>query len=223
LTAQYDASGNIVTNRAPFPGNIIPANRISPVAQAVMKYMPLPNTQLPGQRFGVDDFTLPNVYDKDRFYNLNMKFDWSVGDKNHFFLEEASNDRTENRPVNGLGLGGIPGTGIAEDGQLPFQRINDRYVLDWTGTVSPTLVVDVRASNTRFIEKGLGAANAGFDLTSLGLPQSLVSQLPQPQFFGVWTFSNPSGGNYQTLGRYQSVNITNSYGRNPFTIRTPPV
>ncbi len=212
LTAQYDASGNIVTNRAPFPGNVIPANRISPVAQAVMKYMPLPNTQLPGQRFGVDDFTLPNVYDKDRFYNLNMKFDWSVGDKHHFFLEEASNDRTENRPVNGLGPGGIPGTGIAEDGQLPFQRINDRYVLDWTGTISPTLVVDVRASNTRFIEKGLGADNTGFDLTSLGLPQSLVSQLPQPQFFGVWSFSNPSGGNYQTLGRYQSVNITNSYG-----------
>lgn len=212
LTAKYDASGNILVNRQPFPGNIIPQDRINPIAAAVAKYMPLPNTVTPGQRYGIDDLSLPNVFDKDRFYNMSMKFDWNLGDRNHVSLTEGSNDRTEHRPVNGLGPGGIPGTGVAEDGQLPFQRINDRYVLDWTATVSPTLVTDIRASNTRFIEKGLGADNTGFDLTSLGLPASLVNQLPQPRFFGVWTFGNPSGGNYNTLGRYQSVNITNSYG-----------
>ena len=213
-TAQYDTKGNIVANRAPFPGNVIPANRISPIAQAVTKYMPVPTTGslTPGVRYGIDDISLNSVFDKDRFYNMSMKFDWNFGDKNHVYVEEASNDRTENRPVNGLGLGGIPNTGVAEDGQLPFQRINDRYVLDWTATLAPTLVTDIRASNTRFIEKGLGAANTGFDLTSLGLPTSLVSQLPQPRFFGLWTFGNPAGGSYQNLGRYQSVNITNSYG-----------
>ncbi len=211
-TAVYDASGNIVTNRAPFPNNQIPASRISPVAQAVMKYMPMPTcpgTCDPGQRYSTNDIVLGGVYDADRFYNMQMKFDWSLGDKHHFFLEEGSNDRTEHRPVNGLGPGGIPGTGVGEDGQLPFQRINDRYVFDWTATLTPTTVLDVRASNTRFIEKGLGADNTGFDLTSLGLPKSLVAQLPQPQFFGVWAVSG-----YNTLGRYQSVNITNDYGLN---------
>ncbi|HKE24127.1 MAG TPA: carboxypeptidase-like regulatory domain-containing protein [Bryobacteraceae bacterium] len=213
-TAQYDAAGNILVNRSPFPGNLIPASRINPIALTVSKYMPMPTTGLltPGQRYGIDDYSLPNVFDKDRFYNMSMKFDWSFGDKHHVSVDEASNDRTEHRPVNGLGPGGIPGTGVGEDGQLPFQRINDRYVLDWTATLTPTLVTDIRASNTRFIEKGLGADNTGFDLTSLGLPASLVNQLPQPRFFGVWTFSNPSGGSYNTLGRYQSVNITNSYG-----------
>jgi len=212
LTAQYDSAGNIVVNRSPFPGNRIPQNRIDPIAAAVSKYMPSPNISTPGQRYGIDDLSLPNVFDKDRFYNMSMKFDWNFGERNHVSVEEASNDRTEHRPVNGLGPGGLPNTGVGEDGQLPFQRINDRYVLDWTATLSPTLVTDVRASNTRFIEKGLGADNTGFDLTSLGLPASLVNQLPQPRFFGVWTFANPSGGSYNTLGRYQSVNITNSYG-----------
>ena len=70
------------------------------------------------------------------------------------------------------------------------------------------MILNVRASNTRFIEKGTGAANTGFDLTTLGLPKSLVSQLPQPQYFGYWNFN----GNYNNLGRYASVNITNSYG-----------
>jgi len=205
LTAKYDASGNILVNRQPFAGNIIPSNRINPISAAITKYMPLPNGSTAGQRYGIQDYILANVEDKDRFYNMQMKFDWNFGDKHRVFVEEASNDRTENRPVNGI-------VGVAEDGQLPFQRINDRYVLDWTATLTPTVVTDLRASNTRFIEKGLGAANTGFDLTSLGLPASLVNQLPQPRFFGVWTFSNPTGGNYQTLGRYQSVNITNSYG-----------
>ena len=32
--------------------------------------------------------------------------------------------------------------------------------------------------NTRFIEKGSGFDNAGFDLSSLGIPKSLIAQLP---------------------------------------------
>ena len=200
LTATYDASGNILSNRLQFPGNIIPASRIDPVAKLVTKYMPLPNITTPGQTYSQQDFTLAGQFDADKYYNLTMRFDWNIGNKNRVFISEASNDRTENRPTNGI-------IGVAEDGQQPFQRINDRYVVDWTSTITPTTVVDIRIANNRFIEKGTGAANAGFDLTSLGLPKSLVSQLPQPQYFGNWTF-----GGYTELGRYASVNITNYYG-----------
>lgn len=199
-TAIYDQSGNVVQNRQPFPGNIIPANRINPAALALTKLMPLPNTTTPGFRYGTGDLSLPEVTDHDAYYNMTIKFDWTVGDKHRFFMREGSNDRTEHRPVNGI-------VGLGEDGQLPFQRINDTYVLDWTATLNPTTVMDVRASNTRFIEKGSGFDNAGFDLTSLGIPKSLVSQLPGGYLMGVWSI-----GGYQTLGRTTSDNITNSYG-----------
>ena len=53
-------------------------------------------------------------------------------------------------------------------GQQPFQRINDAYVADWVGTMTPTLVWNARLSHNRFIEKGFGRGNVGFDLTSLG-------------------------------------------------------
>ncbi len=41
-------------------------------------------------------------------------------------------------------------------------------MIDWVGTLTPTMVVNVRASYNRFIEKGFGPANEGFDLTKLG-------------------------------------------------------
>ncbi|MFN0106274.1 MAG: carboxypeptidase regulatory-like domain-containing protein [Bryobacteraceae bacterium] len=187
--------------RVPFANNIIPASRISPVAAAVTKYMPLPNSATPSnQQYATNNFRLPNYVNNDKFYNLILKFDWNFGDRHRAYFRHASNDRTEDRAVNGID--NLPGT----DGQQPFQRINDAYVADWLWTATPTLVFNVRGSYNRFIEKGFGRANEGFDLTSLGLPASLVSRLPGPTYFGRWV-----NAGYATLGRYQGFNFTNNY------------
>jgi hypothetical protein len=187
--------------RSPFPGNRIPANRISPVANAVTKFMPLPNAATPSNlQYSTANYRLPNYVNLDKFYNLILKFDWNFGSNHRAFFRHASNDRTEDRAVNGID--NAPGT----DGQQPFQRINDAYVADWVWTATPTMVVNVRGSYNRFIEKGFGRANEGFDLSSLGLPGSLISQLPGPTYFGRWQFAG-----YSALGRYQSINLTNNY------------
>src|ERR1017187_4360516 len=90
LTATYDASGNILTNRLQFPGNIIPASRIDPVAKLVTKYMPLPNITTAGQTYSQQDFTLAGQFDADKYYNLTMRFDWNIGNKNRVLISEAS-------------------------------------------------------------------------------------------------------------------------------------
>jgi hypothetical protein len=199
MTASFDASGNPI--RTPFAGNIIPAARINPVAKAVTQYMPEPNTApRAGFAYGRNNHILPNYVNHDKFYNLILKFDMNFGDKHRTYFRHASNDRTEDRAVNGLD--NVVGT----DGQQPFQRINDAYVADWVWTASPTMIVNVRASYNRFIEKGLGRANEGFDLTKLGLSPSLISQLPGPTYFGRWEWNG-----YSSLGRYQSINLTNNY------------
>lgn len=201
FTASYDSSGNTVVARQPFAGNIIPASRINPIAKAVTAYMPLPNqASAAGCRYSTCNLFLPGYFDKDKFYNLILKFDWLFGDKHRAFFRHASNDRTEDRSVNGID--NKPGT----DGQQPFQRINDAYVIDWTSTLTPTFIFNARASYNRFIEKGFGRANENFDLTTLGFSKSLLSQLPSPVYFGVWNFDN-----YQTLGRGQSNNFTDTY------------
>ena len=199
LDYSLDASGNPV--RLPFPNNVIPASMIHPVAAKVSSYMPLPNQKTEGVRYSTANVSLPDYAALDRFYNMILKFDFNFGDKHRAFLRHASNDRTEDRAINGLD------NKIGTDGQQPFQRINDAYVADWVGTLTPTLVVNVRGSYNRFIEKGFGRANEGFDLTSLGLPKPLVDALPQPRYFGRWNMDG-----YSPLGRYQSINITNNYG-----------
>ncbi|HYO80261.1 MAG TPA: carboxypeptidase regulatory-like domain-containing protein [Bryobacteraceae bacterium] len=195
-------------SRQPFPGNVIPANRIHPVARAVTQYMPLPNRQQPGQRYATANRIDPDYAATDDFYNLTLKFDWNFGDNHRAFIRHASNDRTEDRCTNSI----CSGPGMS--GQQPFQRINDAYVLDWVSTLSPTTILNIRASHNRFVEKGFGRDNQGFDLTSLGLPSSLTSQLPSPAYFGRWNFYNAATGTtnqYTELGRGQGINITNSY------------
>ncbi|MEK7409414.1 MAG: carboxypeptidase regulatory-like domain-containing protein [Acidobacteriota bacterium] len=194
-----DARGDPI--RRPFPGNIIPGSMINPVARNVTKYMPTPNAKTPAARYATQNLLHPEYPANDDFYNLILKFDFNFGDSHRGFFRHASNDRTEDRCTNGV----CSGPGMA--GQQPFQRINDAYVADWVGTITPTLVLNARLSHNRFIEKGFGRGNVGFDLASLGLPGSLISQLPGPTYFGLWDFSG-----YTSLGRYQSINITNNYG-----------
>lgn len=199
IPSSLAANGDPV--RLPFPGNLIPASRINPVAAAVTKYMPLPNSPTAaGFRYSTNNHRLPNYVANDKFYNLILKFDWNFGDKHRAYIRHASNDRTEDRAVNGID------NKIGTDGQQPFQRINDAYVADWLYTATPTLVINVRASYNRFIEKGFGRANEGFDLTSLGLPSNLIKSLPGPTYFGLWQSQG-----YSNLGRYQSFNFTNNY------------
>lgn len=207
FNATLDSSGNPV--RQPFPDNKIPANRINPIALALTKYMPLPNRPAPpGSRYANNNLSIPDYFDSDKFYNLILKFDWNFGDKNRAFFRHASNDRTEDRAGNGIN--NKPGT----DGQQPFQRINDAYVVDWVTTVSPTFILNARVSYNRFIEKGFGAANAGFDVKSFGLPASLIASLPSPIYFGRWNFYSGNSGTstvYNSLGRSQSNNFSNTY------------
>ena len=202
-TATYDGNGNIVTNRTAFPGNKIPANRLDPVALNLSKYFLTPNRPAPaGQRYSTQNVFLPDYFDKDKFYNLILKFDMNFGSKDRAFFRHASNDRTEDRSTNGID--NKPGT----DGQQPFQRINDAYVADWTRTLNATTVVNARASYNRFIEKGFGSANAGFDVSSIGVPKSVLNLLPYPDklYFGRWEMNG-----YASLGRSQSNNFTNTF------------
>jgi len=69
------------------------------------------------------------------------------------------------------------------------------------------MVIDIRASYNRFIEKGFGRANEDFDMTKLGVDPKLLATLPSPVYFGRWNFQN----GYNSLGRSQSNNFTNTF------------
>jgi len=202
-TGRQDASGRWI--RTPFAGNQIPQGRISPIALNIMKFYPKPNTTTPGRGYSDGNLFIPGGenLDKDDFYNLAIKFDQSFRERHRLFFRHASNDRTEIRPTNGV-------RGPGEAGPLPLKRVNDAYVLDWVGTLWPTLILNVRSSFNRFIEGSSGDGNRGFDPASLGFDKNLMGRLPVGGWFGVYEFSG-----YQTLGRWYSFMYSNTWALHP--------
>jgi hypothetical protein len=160
--------------RSPFPGNIIPASMHHPVAKAVTSFMPEPNAVTAGQRYAVQNRLNPEYPAVDNFYNLILKFDFNIGDKHRAFMRHASNDRTEDRAVNGLD--NRPGT----DGQQPFQRINDAYVADW----GLDRVAVYRVERTRFAQpvhrKGIRAGERELRLDQVRPAFVPVEPAPKP-------------------------------------------
>ncbi|MBV9084202.1 MAG: TonB-dependent receptor, partial [Acidobacteriaceae bacterium] len=186
--------------RQPFSGNIIPPNMLNPVAQKILSFFPKPNTTTPGSGYSVNDLFIPGGtnLDKDDFYNFVAKFDQNFGEKNHVFFRAASNDRTEHRNTNGVLGPGWQGPG-------PLKRINDAYALDWTGTLTPTLVTNARFSVARYVEGSRGDPDVGNVIQTLGFPSSLISQLPVPNNFGQYNFTGFTG-----FGTNSNFNYTNT-------------
>ena len=202
-TGVVDASGNFV--RQPFPNNMIPQNRLNPIALKILGYQPKPNITVPGSAYSINNFFLPGGknLDSDEFYNFVVKADQNIGERNHVYFRFASNDRTELRTTNGL-------TGVAEDGPRPLKRLNDTGVADWVSTLTPSLIFNVRVSLSRYVEGSRGDGNVGFDTSQLGFATSLTDQYPVKGLFGRYEFSG-----YNSLGRFASFNFTNTFAVHP--------
>src|ERR1051326_3118504 len=145
--------------RDPVPGNMIPRDRINPTAALLIKYFPLPNTSTPGVNYSTSNYFISGgeASARDRFYNLITKIDRNLGVRNRVFMRYGQNDRTEMRTYNGIF--DKPGA----DGQLPLRRANWTGAADWTGTLGPSLVVDLRMSLSRYIDPSTANPNRNFD------------------------------------------------------------
>jgi hypothetical protein len=197
--------------RDPFPGNVIPSDRISPTASLLIKYFPLPNTFTSGVNYSTSNYFISggDASARDRFYNLVTKVDRNIGDRQHLFARYGQNDRYEMRTYNGIF--DKPGA----DGQLPLRRANWTGGIGWTATLGGATILDVRASMSRFIDPSTADVNKNFDLVGAGFSPALVSQLP----YGEW-FPRINISGFQSLGRNPNfgASATNTFSLQPSII-----
>ena len=158
----YDPATSVIegsrVRRQPFPDNIIPANRISPIARAYLQqFYPLPNQ--PGRVDGQDNFLAASVR-SDNFDSEMGRLDFNLSERHKFFWNFRHNDRVENRGniFDNIATGNFLG------------RINWGSTFDDVYTFNPTTVLNIRLNWTRFIESGVRPSD-GFDFTTLGFPQ----------------------------------------------------
>ena len=159
LTVTQTANGQYV--RSPFPGNIIPASRINPVAQKILSYYPKPNTTpAPGSSPYAGNYTSPAA-DTDRYRNALAKWDQNLSSRDRFSFHYGYWERVENRSYTGYNT-------AADNGQLPHGERSHTFTLEETHTVSPNLLVDFRANVSVRADYTIGGPF--FDPTILGIP-----------------------------------------------------
>lgn len=185
--------------RDPFPGNIIPANRINPIGQSIVNAFSLPNIGGANQRF--DNFLLSPNLENDDFYSTAIRIDQNFGENTRLFGRYVRNRRDQ------VALGDNRRIGLGIDAQDPLFRINDGIVIDGVRNLNATSTLNLRASYSRFNQAAFRQRSSPFDATTLGFPASFndarpVSIVPRIEFDQYRAFG-PRNPNY---------NITNTIG-----------
>ena len=168
-----DASGN----RAPFPNNVIPASLFSPAAANILSSSSYPQPTLPG---------LLNNYQYGTLSYINgdqgdVKVDWNASDKDRVFWR-YSQSRFDNPTLRSFPL--------AYNSFATYPT--NTGVADWTRTISPSLVNEVRAGvNYVFLNNGSEANGLTGFAQTVGIPGVPSQFLPSLSL---------SGGNVSSFG-----------------------
>ncbi len=151
--------------RTAFAGNIIPANRISPQAKAILTYFGQPKR--PGLLGNIFDSQLTEI--TKPYDNYTVRIDQNIGEKDKAYGRYS----WYNRSSFYNNYTGTPYVGVN------FLFIAKQAVLDEVHTFNPTTVLDVRYGYNRFIRGQDQRPDArAFDLTLLGFPAYYNNLIP---------------------------------------------
>jgi len=139
--------------RTQFSNNQIPANRISPIALALLAKIPLPNLQ--GVALGVANYQVNSVRDKTTD-SFDVKLNYAVNDSNQLSVRFSYQKPTiVQLPAEGYGdWGGPLGGGFMATGT----NMTYSTGVNWTRTLSNTFVMEVRGGTSYYHNEALPTA-----------------------------------------------------------------
>jgi Carboxypeptidase regulatory-like domain len=162
-------SGGNVTNRTAFANNIIPANRINPVAKLVAAYLGSPKQASPSGILNnnIRDSTLAETLNPP-YRNYTIRLDQNIGEKDKVFGRYSWYNRQST-------YNNYTGTIYVGD---RFLFISKQAVVDEVHTFNASTVLNLRYGFNRFI-RGSDAPEGqyGMDLTTLGFPAAFNSAI----------------------------------------------
>jgi hypothetical protein len=164
-TIIYDpATGNPDgTGRQPFPGNVIPADRLSPVALSILAKIPQPN--VPGVAFGQVNYELPSSEREKTTDAVNVKLNYNPTMQDQMSLR-FSFQRPEIFVPGTFGELGGAGADFAGTG---YQNTYST-ALTWTRTLSQSLIMEWRAGFMKYHNEALSTGQGLESSTEVGIP-----------------------------------------------------
>lgn len=189
--------------RDPLPGNIVPRDRIDPLAARVLAFMPLPNAQATDPFTGANNFIALVPSSSDQGVGT-YRADHRLSESDMFFFRYSSTRNT--RRDRGWGLN------EADPAARNDQRDNHNAVVNYTRVLSSKVVNDLRFAVSR---QWLPFLHPSFDQdwpSKLGYPANIPQdQFPPVQIAGYLGIGSPgfSGGlrAQQYVQLVDSVNI----------------
>ncbi|MEK7407805.1 MAG: carboxypeptidase-like regulatory domain-containing protein, partial [Acidobacteriota bacterium] len=185
-------------SRQPLAGNLIPASRINPVALKIIPYWPEPNKA--GTADGRNNFF--NVQKQDWDYRSMVgRLDENFSEKHRAFFR-LSNSQFDQKNQNIRS----PAIGDVADNTGYRLALDDVYVF------KPELLLNVRYGLS-YQNNATGRQSSGFDLLSLGFPQSLLNEIRTKNDPAGLTFPETvvDGGAYTTLGAAGPTSFATTY------------
>ena len=187
---------NGVVVRDPFPGNIIPADRINPVARNVMGYFPEPN-QAPAADLSQNFFAEQPWTYAYNFQMIRLDHEWTAA--NRTYGRFIRNFRREERFNFAGETQGVEITRGATD------RFNFNYAVGHTAVLSPSMVLDMKGSWLRFNDDlfplyTIDPASLGFAAPTA----ALFGDYQQMPSFALESTSGTATGRVARLGAQQS-------------------
>ncbi len=159
--------------RDPFPGNVVPASMMDPVAVNSMKYFPLPNTVFNAVTNLNNFFNVgARSFDQNQ---IDGRVDHNLTDKQRIFGRFSWRENLDSPPMY------FPQEITIAEGRVNQGVRQPSASIDYTNALSPTSVWTMRAGFSRslfdFDNQGLG-----FKPSSLGLPAAIDSVVDRQMF-----------------------------------------
>ena len=218
----FDPLSTRGTARDAFPGNRIPANRLSPIARNVLGLIPdgnitgnaitgLGNLQSSGSTRKFTDF----------FPQYSSRVDYSISDTTRMFVRYSRNALAEER---GFRYSTNSSLNTAEtSSNTPFKRENHSAVIAVTKTLNESSVIDFRLGLARFLAQSGNSIGAGYDLAGAGFSPTFAGQAAK--YFPRFNWTNYEGAGSQPvlnspIAQTNSAHLTYSKLTGRHNIRT---
>jgi hypothetical protein len=155
--------------RSPFPGNVIPANRMNSISSKILSYYPNPTLPVSPTILNNWSLNFGLITHQNRYFT---RVDQNFGTKNRLFFRYGYSTSPQTSPYLNNSNASIAFPGEGTNGGGNQQSIAYNYEISDTETFTSNLVAEFRIGYNRSIFKLL-PLSTGFDITSLGLPQYL--------------------------------------------------
>ena len=211
--------GTVAGTTPYFPNNIIPANRINPIGQAIINLYPTP-----GQVAGLATL----VPSTSKYEAANASGTDLLGDRADEFIVKVDHQvfswwyanfaymHYGSKEPGGDPLHSLAGDQSPQSSYLLYRKV-DAISLNNTFTINPTTIATIGFGFNRFPNSTLDLSN-GYDITQLGFSSGFASSLPKKAFPAVVMLNAATNGTNNSgpavfYSRNLPVSISKSLGK----------